>query len=238
MVAPLIIWGAVALAGLAAAGTAYVCRHDIATILWGRPMAVLGQRGVGKTVLFTFLTTGSVVTDYTPSRGSSPVGRGNYATKNANADNLYVARSVDVSGDDASTAAWRDAFERAAADERGICLYLIDASKILAEDEKHIERIRMDMDRISDWSAKAPFHSSPRIAVIATHIDLVGAWARGTATRRTSIEDSLRRHEVFSPVLADSGRFLDVLCADLSNKDGFVRMLDDLCGALTAKGAA
>lgn len=238
MVAPLIIWGAIALATLATAGTAYVCRHDILAILRGRAMAVLGQRGVGKTVLFAFLTTGNVVTDYTPSRGSSPVGRGKHRTKNTNADNLYVARSVDVSGDDASTAAWRHAFERAAADERGLCLYLVDASKILAEDEKHIERIRMDMDRIFDWSAKAPLRSSPRIAIVATHIDLVNAWSRGSATRRASIEDSLRQHEVFSPVIADSRRFLDVFCADLSNKDGFVRMLDDVCGALTAKGAA
>lgn len=231
MPVPVLIWvvGAVFTA-LAGGGVGYVARHDIAAFFVGRRIAILGQRGVGKTVLLRFLTESKAVTDYTPTRGAEQRGSGHHVA-GPQTDNLYVKQTSDVSGDEMSVESWKAAFE-AASHDKGLCLYLVNAKLIQSGDGEHIRRVREDAERIGEWIDALPGRRNPKLFIVATHIDHVEGWYGGTPQAKVDIEDNVRKHDAFDTFRLKKSLFVKVMTADLSRADGFIQLLDGICGEL------
>lgn len=221
----------------------YVARHDIAAFFKKRPMVILGAHRVGKTVLIRYLTEGRLNAEgekYVRTEAARDMGKGRHVIDNDD-PNIYVKSIHDVPGAEDDVGTWKDLFLSASKDARSLCLYLVDAQRLHDGDEEHVDRVRMDIDRICGWingtSGQTQPLRSPRVLVIATHIDLVPGWKGGSEEVKARIEKGVRTHDALQQINERRDEIgSHVMVADLSgHKDGFVRLLDGICGTLGAK---
>ncbi|MFO0605025.1 MAG: hypothetical protein U0324_17730 [Polyangiales bacterium] len=233
MPVPVLIYiGAAALAALTGGGVVF--RHRILRVFKGRPLVVLGAHKVGKTVLLSFLTKGKVISPhdgYKRTEAAQRLGRGHHVA-NGEDENLYVKDVHDVPGAEDDVGTWRALFFKAARNPKSLCFYLVDAERLHADDEDHVGRVKVDLDRISEWLEGPPRRRAPRLFVIATHFDKIPGWKNGSEKDRAAIERRFKKHDALQGAL---DRRDPILVADLSGrKEGFESLFDRICGILEA----
>lgn len=152
----------IAVIALAAATTIALNWDDI--IIWwkGKKLAILGARGVGKTTLIRFLTTGSIPESYKQTiRPENAKGR-RFQLRSLN---LKIKDTRDLPGGPDAYAEWKAIF-----DEADVVFYLLRIDKLMERDTEAENRVRRDMKQIEGWLKERP--PSPLLFIIGTHGDL------------------------------------------------------------------
>lgn len=159
---PLIVLIGLGVAAMLAGGATYLKWDEIILALKGKRVAVLGARGVGKTHLVKFLTTGSIPPTYKQTVTPAKVPARRFDLKELE---LNVKDSLDVAGDKVAYAKWKELVGRS-----DVVLYLLRADRIFARDAAAEARIRDDIKHIGEWLASAK--QRPEFFIIGTHCDL------------------------------------------------------------------
>lgn len=164
-------WGLVGgLLGFTSVSAAIDDLLDAIIIAWkGKKLAVLGARGVGKTHLIEFLTTGSLPTEYKQTLVSEETSSRRFSLKDRfslKELNLNVKATLDLSGSKDAYGEWRKLH-----DEADIVLYLLRADRLIASDREVEDRTRKDIQQISGW-LDARSSRPPHFFIIGTHCDL------------------------------------------------------------------
>jgi energy-coupling factor transporter ATP-binding protein EcfA2 len=191
---PLLAIG-IALASLLV-GTAIGSNWDAIVVkLKGKKLAVLGARGVGKTHLVKFLATGSIPNDYkqtvAPEKSSS-------RRFQLNELDLKVKDSLDVSGDKAAYAEWKELIDQA-----DFVFYLMRADKLIAGDRDVESRAREDLQHIGTWLESSK--SRPLFFIIGTHCDLDVEFSSLSADTIGDYVDRFRRLPIVTELVMRGG---------------------------------
>jgi GTPase SAR1 family protein len=128
----------------------------------GKKIAIIGARGVGKTTLFTFLSTGSIPSSYTQTTYSNKTDSIRYKLQDLE---LILKDSLDMSGSKSAYTEWKKTFLDA-----DIVFYVFKISDVINNNSEAIERINEDMEHIKDWLNER--EDKPRVFLIGTHCDL------------------------------------------------------------------
>jgi hypothetical protein len=149
-------------------GGAAVLSWDEILIAWkGKKLAVLGARGVGKTQLISFLSTGSLPESYKQTIGTTKASGRRFQLKDLD---LAFRETRDVSGSSDAYAEWK-----ALCNESDIVFYLLRSDHLLgvgpdADKKSSTEaRVKRDLRHISEWLKVRS--EKPRFFVIGTHSD-------------------------------------------------------------------
>ena len=149
---------------IALAATTIVLNWDKIVIrLKGKKIAILGARGVGKTTLITFLTTGSIPESYKQTiRPENAKGR-RFSLRELD---LKIKDTRDLPGGPDAYAEWKELF-----DEADVVFYLLRIDKLVESDAEAENRVRRDMKQIEMWLKDQS--SLPRLFfIIGTYGDL------------------------------------------------------------------
>ena len=194
---PIIVGIFIGVAALIAAGTVVVVLNwDDIVIAWsGKRVAVLGARGVGKTCLTSFLTTGSIPSEYrqTVAPDKKPPRRFQLGELD-----LKVKEMLDISGDVAAYAEWRAEVGRA-----DIVFYLLRADRLLERDAVVESRVRNDLRHVGGWLEKRP--SRPDVFIVGTHCDRDPEFRRLSPKTEGDYMDKFRRLPLVSELVARAG---------------------------------
>lgn len=177
--------------------------------LRGHQLAVLGERGVGKTHLQTFLRENRIPTEYQATAGNPSLQPGratliNVSSMNGAATRTKVALKAgrDVSGAAEAVDAWETALRPAT-----VLLYLFRADDVFNGDATHLARVQEDVELIR----RVRDHASAfrGLALVGTHYDCVPGYEgpqRGVRFYRWHNEVA------DNPVIAAACRDLDRFC--------------------------
>lgn len=167
----------------------------ILVALKGRRLAVLGARGVGKTHLVKFLTTGSIPSEYKQTVAPEKTAARRFHLKELD---LRMKASLDVSGDKAAYAEWKELHDGA-----DVVFYLLRADRLIERDRVVEERVREDLRHISGWLiARNP---RPRFIIIGTHCDLDTEFHSLSPDKIGDYVDKFRRLPVVGELVARAG---------------------------------
>ena len=201
---PIIVWivaGVVSV--LAGGGTAlYKYWPEIVKALKGKRIAVLGARGVGKTHLIKFLTTGSIPSEYKQTLAPEKTTANRLQLKDLE---IKIRDTLDLSGDKAAYAEWKELH-----DMSDLVFYLLRADRLIAGDTNVESRVRDDLRHIGDWR-KASSPRSP-FFIIGTHCDFDSEFA-AFANRMGDYMDKFRTLPIVSELVARGGGAQEVKVA-------------------------
>ena len=175
------------LGGLGGIGVLVNNWDEIVTYFRGKKIAVLGERGVGKTHLLDFLATGSIPTDTKQTVGTEKVPPRRFKLEELK---LTLKETVDISGAKVAYGEWKSLHDAA-----DIVFYLIRADRLLAGDKATIERIEGDCKHIASWRT-TDGKKAPRLIIVGTHCDKDPAWKEITAETRGDYYDQVRDVDV------------------------------------------
>jgi hypothetical protein len=140
----------------------------------GQRLAVLGERGVGKTHLQTFLRTGDIPTVYehTTGKPSLKPGRAHLwsitrMSGKPNRSTIAIRSGRDVPGSAEAIEAWREVLC-----EASVLLYLFRADEIFMQNEEHQNRV-LDDARVIAAIVEDERLSLRGVALVGTHFDRV-----------------------------------------------------------------
>lgn len=186
-----IVVGAVA----ATAGTAIAFNWDAIVIaLKGKRLAVLGARGVGKTHLIKFLSTGTIPADYKQTIAPEKANSRRFSLKELD---LKVKETLDLSGDKAAYAEWKKLH-----DEADAIFYLLRADRLFAGDTNVETRVRDDLRHISGWLEAR----DPRpFFIIGTHCDLDTEFRNLSADKIGDYTDKFNRLPIVTDMVNRAG---------------------------------
>lgn len=188
---PVLIGIAILLAGT----TIAVKWDDIVIALRGKRLAVLGARGVGKTHLVKFLTTGAIPAEYKQTVAPEKASSRRFSLKDLD---LKVKETLDLSGDKAAYAEWKELH-----DEADVVFYLLRADRLIAGDRDVEGRVRDDLRHISGWlEGRSP---RPRFFIIGTHCDFDAEFQSTSADKIGDYVDKFRRLPIVSELVARAG---------------------------------
>jgi len=139
MIAWIVIGAVCALAGT----TIAVKWNEIQIALKGKKLAILGARGVGKTHLIKFLSSGSIPAQYKQTIAPEKASSRRFQLKDLD---IKVKDTLDVSGDKAAYAEWRERH-----DESDVVFYLLRADRLIARDAEVEARVSGDLRHIGGW---------------------------------------------------------------------------------------
>jgi energy-coupling factor transporter ATP-binding protein EcfA2 len=178
------------------AGTTIVVKwDDIVIALRGKRLAVLGARGVGKTHLVKFLTTGSIPAEYKQTVAPEKASSRRFSLKDLD---LKVKETLDLSGDKAAYAEWKELHDKA-----DVVFYLLRADRLIAGDRDVEGRVRDDLRHISGWlEGRNP---RPLFFIIGTHCDLDAEFQSASADKIGDYVDKFRRLPIVSELVARAG---------------------------------
>jgi len=178
---------------IALATTTVILNWDrIVIALKGKKLAVFGARGVGKTHLIKFLTTGSIPESYKQTiRPENAEGR-RFQLQELD---LKIKDTRDLPGGPDAYAEWEGLYN-----EADMVLYLLRIDKLMERNSETEERIQRDMKQIESWLKKEK-EPRPRFFIIGTHCDLTNPdLTTLTEDKRGNYIDKVRA----LPVLQDS----------------------------------
>ena len=178
-----------------AATIATAAWDDIVIALKGKRLAVLGARGVGKTHLVKFLTTGSIPAEYKQTVAPEKASARRFYLKDLD---LKLKETLDVSGDKAAYAEWKELH-----DEADVVFYLLRADRLIAGDCDVESRVRNDLRHISGWLEARS--SRPRFFIIGTHCDLDAEFLSTSSDKIGDYVDKFRRLPIVSELVARAG---------------------------------
>ncbi|MDD2273245.1 MAG: GTPase domain-containing protein [Desulfuromonadaceae bacterium] len=198
MALPIILWivaGVVSMLG----GTALsVYWNDIIVALKGKRIAVLGARGVGKTHLIKFLTSGSIPSEYKQTLAPEKAAAKRLQLKDLD---LKIKDTLDLSGDKAAYAEWKELHNKS-----DLVFYLLRADGLMAGDVAVESRVREDLRHIGGWlkGLKDKSAARPRFFIIGTHCDLDNEFA-AFADRLGDYADKFQTLPIVSELVAHGG---------------------------------
>ena len=186
--------------------------------LKGKRIAVLGERGVGKTHLWQLLTTGEIPQKLTPTVAA---GIDSGKTLRVMELSLDVADCIDISGDKESYLFWRELVLGSEAAERlgpvvlprsggkppvrpaDYVLYLLRADRVMQGDTSKNARIIRDAEHLGGWvrSCKSP----PRVLVVGTFGDQDPAFGRADDVARLAYVERFRRSDPVDRLIVECG---------------------------------
>jgi energy-coupling factor transporter ATP-binding protein EcfA2 len=177
-------------------GTAIGSNWDAIVVKFkGKKLAVLGARGVGKTHLVKFLATGSIPNDYKQTVAPEKSSSRRFQLKDLD---LNVKESLDVSGDKAAYAEWKELHDQA-----DLVFYLMRADKLIAGDRDVEARASEDLAHIGTWLESRK--SRPLFFIIGTHCDLDVEFCSLTDDRIGDYVDRFRRLPIVMELVARGG---------------------------------
>ena len=178
MPAPFVIWGiVVGAAALLGGGVAIGLNWDNLVVAWrGKRIAILGERVVGKTPLFKFLSEGWLPLDYKATGAADKTSKNRFKLRDLD---LKLKQSEDIGGGEDFVSEWQ-----AIAENSEMILYLVRADRLLQRHEATEKRVERDVEHIKNWVGKR------RVAIVGTHADLD---ARFTDPKQhAALEDAFR----------------------------------------------
>lgn len=194
MPVPLLIWIGIAVAAAFTGGALF---WDDIVVAWkGKRLAVLGARGVGKTHLVSFLATGSIPEEYKQTVAPEKASSRRFQLKDLD---IKVKESLDVSGDKAAYAEWKELHDQA-----DVVFYLLRADRLFAGDGDVEARVRNDLRHIGDW-LEARQEKRPRFFIIGTHCDHDPKFVCLSADKIGDYVDKFRRLPIVSEIVARGG---------------------------------
>lgn len=176
-------------------GTTIVKWDDIVIRLKGKRLAVLGSRGVGKTHLLTFLTSGSIPDEYKQTVAPEKTSARRFQL---NELDLKVKKTLGVSGDKAAYAEWKELH-----DQSDVVLYLLRGDRLIANDKVVEARVRDDLRHIAGWLEERK--PRPTFFIIGTHCDLDQEFSTISAEKFGEYVDKFRRLPIVSELVAHGG---------------------------------
>lgn len=189
------IWIGIGVVSLLAGTTIAVKWDNIVVALKGKQLAVLGARGVGKTHLVKFLTTGSIPAEYkqtvAPEKASS-------RRFQLNELDLKVKDSLDVSGDKAAYGEWKELHDQAE-----VVFYLLRADRLIAGDRDVEARVRDDLKHIGGWLETR--NPRPRFFIIGTHCDFDAEFRSTSKDNIGDYVDKFRRLPIVEQLVWQGG---------------------------------
>lgn len=195
MTAPLLVLLAAAALTLVVGATIGLNWDGLVLFFKGKNLAVLGARGVGKTHLIKFLTSGSIPTEYKQTLLPGKASGRRFDLKELN---IKVKDTLDISGDKAAYAVWKDLHDKA-----DVVFYLLRADLLIKGDSSVEMRVREDLRHIGDWlQARTP---RPRFFIVGTHCDLDSKFAGLSAARIGDYLDQFRKLPVVTELIAHGG---------------------------------
>ncbi len=140
--------------------------NNMVVKLRGKELAVLGARGVGKTHLLEFLTTGEIPEDYIQTIRSKPTPWNRFQLRKLD---LKIKETRDLPGGPDAYRQWKELFF-----EADVIFYLFRIDKLMEDDAEAKARVLRDMKQIEGWledwqSPYPPYHP---FFLIGTHGDL------------------------------------------------------------------
>lgn len=180
---------------LAGTGAIVAWWDEIQVALRGKRLAVLGARGVGKTHLVKFLTTGSIPANYKQTIAPEKASARRFQLKKLD---LKIKDTLDVSGDKAAYAEWKELYDKA-----DVVFYLLRADSLMAGDTDAANRVRDDLQHIGDWlSLRQP---RPKLFIVGTHCDLDHEFPGRSTDRFGDYVDRFRRLPIVLELVARGG---------------------------------
>lgn len=188
---------AIASAVVSAVVAAFTYKYwdQILIALKGKKLAVLGARGVGKTHLITFLSTGSMPSESKQTVAPEKTPQHRFQLRDLD---LKLKETRDVAGGVTWYAEWKDIF-----DEADVVLYLLRADRLLAHDAEVEARVRDDLRHIGDWLDARTVR--PTFFIIGTHCDLDSAFATLSPDREGEYIDSFKNLPTVKELVARGG---------------------------------
>jgi len=192
---PLLAIVAVALAGIGGAAVVAFNWEKIKAALHGKRLAVLGERGVGKTSLITFLQSGIL-----PERYRETGVPKKFAARSFRLEDLDITlkEMYDLSGDESAYGEWKIEVGKADA-----LLYLLRADKIYAGNRSYETRVKNDIRHLVDWLDEQK--QRPYFLLIATHCDKVPELSNIPSEKYAGYVDKFRRLPVISELVELGG---------------------------------
>jgi energy-coupling factor transporter ATP-binding protein EcfA2 len=192
---PVIILVVIGVASLLVGTSIALKWDDIVIALKGNRLAVLGARGVGKTHLVKFLTTGSIPAEYKQTVAPEKASARRFQLKDLD---LKVRDTLDVSGDKAAYAEWKELHDQA-----DIVFYLLRADRLIAREVEVEARVRDDLRHISGWVQAS--QQRPRFFIIGTHCDFDTEFVSLSKDKIGDYVDKFRRLPIVSELVARGG---------------------------------
>ena len=178
------------------AGTTIVFKWDeLIVALKGKRLAILGARGVGKTHIVKFLSTGSIPAEYKQTVAPEKASSRRFQLKDLD---LKVRDSLDVSGDKAAYGEWKELHDQA-----DVVFYLLRADRLVACDRDVESRVRDDMKHIGIWLESR--NPRPRFFIIGTHCDLDSEFRTTSADNIGDYVDKFQRLRIVQEFVARTG---------------------------------
>lgn len=193
---PILIPIAIAIAAVLAIGTTIGLQWDQIVVRFkGKRLAVLGARGVGKTHLIKFLTSGSIPAEYKQTLAPEKAAKRRFKLKDLD---LKIKDTLDISGDEAAYAEWKELHDSA-----DVVFYLLRADRLIAGDSMVELRVRRDLRHIGGWLEARK--SRPRFFIIGTHCDFDGEFTALSADRLGDYLDKFRKLSIVAELVARAG---------------------------------
>lgn len=150
---------------------------------------------MGKTHLIKFLTSGSIPAEDEQTVASEKAAARRFQLKDLD---LKVKDTLDVSGDKAAYAEWKELHDKA-----DVVFYLLRADRLIAGDADVEARVRDDLRHIEGW-LQARAHR-PRFFVIGTHCDFDTEFAGLSADKIGDYVDKFRKLSIVSELVGRGG---------------------------------
>ena len=193
---PIIIIIVALCAASAAAATAVGLKWDaIMVALKGKRLAVFGARGVGKTHLIKFLTSGSIPEDYKQTLALEKATGRRFQLRDLD---LRVRNTLDLSGDKSAYGEWKKLHDQA-----DVVFYLLRADRLIVGDEDVETRVRDDLRHIGGWLDART--SRPRFFIIGTHCDFDPPFTALSSNTVGDYVDKFRKLPIMIELVTRSG---------------------------------
>lgn len=168
---------------------------DIMIALKGKCIAVLGARGVGKTHLLKFLTTGSIPENYKQTVAPEKTKGRRFQLGDLD---LKLKETIDISGDKAAYAEWKKLYDQA-----DFVFYLLRADRLIEGDAEVEARVRDDLRHIGGWLETSK--TRPPFFIIGTHCDLDPNFSKISLESMGDYLDNFRKLPIVSEIVIRGG---------------------------------
>jgi len=178
----------------------------------GKHIAILGERGVGKTHLLSFLLKGEIPEKYEQTVGDI---RSSGAVFKLRDLELVVRKTTDVSGSKDAYSSWKKIHDQA-----DYVFYLLRVDKVLSDDKKTIERIAADIEHIRSWKEQRN-DKGVLYYIIGTHCDYDPAFRHLTRETQGKYHDDFINKEIIQTAMLSicDNKHTRVIIGSMLNKE-------------------
>jgi hypothetical protein len=192
---PLLLLAVAAIASIGGAVVVACNWEKIHIALHGKRLAVLGERGVGKTSLITFLQSGTLPVRYCQTGVPKKAAARRFQLEDLD---INLKEMYDLSGDESAYGQWKIEVGKADA-----LLYLLRADKIHAGNRSYETRVKNDLRHLADWLEEQD--KRPHLLLVATHCDKVSELSNISSGKYAGCVDKFRKLPVVSELVERGG---------------------------------